>query len=226
MFLGIETATPCGSVALQPAGGRVVLRRLEKRAAHALDLITSIEALLADSALAPTDLQGIAVATGPGSFTGVRVGMATAKGMAYALDIPVAGLSTLEAMARAVAAISQDESSCLCPVLSAGRGELYAALFEVRSGALLRRSRDRIWLPAALRAQLPEGVLIIGEGVASAERTEAALGSRGVVEAPPLAQAIASWAAAVISPGGGYRPGLLTPNYVRPTDAEAARRRT
>ena len=225
MFLGIDTATGRGSVALLPACGPPAVRRLEERAGHARDLLAAIEALLADSARTPADLEGIGVAIGPGSFTGVRVGMATAKGLAYALDIPLAGLSTLEALARAAAPETPAGRVELFAVILAGRGEVYAARFEVRDGAIERRSEDRAFCPVDLGPELAEGVLLVGDG-AAAVRSAVTDGARHrEIDAPLLAGAVASWAATVIPKGARYRPGTLAPNHIRPSDAEAARRR-
>ena len=85
--LGIDTATSRGSVALAREGEVLTSGDLHERGAHARDLVQRIDRLLAGTGLGPGDLQGIVVTLGPGSFTGVRVGLSTAKGLAYALDI-------------------------------------------------------------------------------------------------------------------------------------------
>jgi tRNA threonylcarbamoyladenosine biosynthesis protein TsaB len=221
--LGIETATGRGSVALARDDGEPLVRLLEEKGGHARDLVPAIETLLAEARLHTSDLRGVGVACGPGSFTGVRVGMATAKGLAYALNIAVVGLSTLEALARAAAPLAPEGAAILAPVLPAGRGEVYSALFDLKGRAVERRTRDLAWRPEVLLAELPEeAILVDGEAL-----TAVAGGARErrSIESPPLAAAIALWAAATIPPGGGFRPGGLAPNYVRPSDAEAARRR-
>ncbi|HZM69548.1 MAG TPA: tRNA (adenosine(37)-N6)-threonylcarbamoyltransferase complex dimerization subunit type 1 TsaB [Candidatus Cryosericum sp.] len=219
--LGIDTATGRGSVALARDDGEPLLRLLEEKGGHARDLVPAIESVLAEARLGTSDLRGLGVASGPGSFTGVRVGMATAKGLAYALDIAVVGLSTLEALARAAAPLAPQGSAILAPVLPAGRGEVYSALFDLRGHEVARRTQDLAWRPEVLLASLPEeAILVDGEAL-----TAVAGGSRErrSIESPPLAATIALWAAATIPPGTRFRPGGLTPNYVRPSDAEAAR---
>ena len=224
--LGIDTATVRGSIALARAGRLLAEAALEERAPHARELLDRIERLLRDAGLAAADLAGIGVLTGPGSFTGVRIGMATGKGMAWGLGIPVLGLSSL--LALALAAVARGGAAALCPVLQAGRGELYAALFAVEQGGLVRLWEDRAWRPAELVAGLDEGTVLVGDGVAAALEAAGAAGRRlGAVEpSPSLAGAIALRAAATLRPGSGYAIGSLAPNYIRPTDAEAARPRT
>jgi tRNA threonylcarbamoyladenosine biosynthesis protein TsaB len=219
--LGIDTATRRPSIALAGAA-TAALRRLPEGAWHARELLSAIEALLGEARLAKGDLGGIGVAAGPGSFTGVRIGLATAKGIGFALDIPVTGVSTLEAMARAVALSIDAPETLVCAVLEAGRGELYGATFRTAPGGLTRIDPDRAWRPEDLAARLPRGTVASGDGVA-------ALGAAGAVveqvETPPLAPVIAAQARVLAPQGTGYRPGCATPNYVRPADAEASRKR-
>ena len=215
-FLGIETATRQGSVAIL-RDSALETAWLGAAGGHAAGLLDVI-ARLFDRTGTPRDrLRGIGVATGPGSFTGVRVGMATAMGLAYALDVPVTGLSTLEAMGRSAARSPEPADCPIAAVLEAGRGEVYAALFDAGGG---RMWPDRAWRPEALLAGLPGGARLCGDG---AERLNAAAATpRPVVDLPPRAAALARAAAG--SEAAGYSPGGLRPNYIRPTDAEASRR--
>ena len=227
MFLGIDTATPDGSIALA-AGGRTINETLlEERAWHARDLLQRIETLIDTVGRPRSDLRGIGVAVGPGSFTGVRIGMATGKGMAYALDIGLAGTSTLEALARANLEGVGDDHTSMVPVIEAGRGEFYAALFRRQGSALIRMQADRSWPPGELAACIPAGSAIFGNGVETLLGTAAGLKDKVTVIAPsaPLAGAIAVWVAGAVNPETGYRAGTLAPNYVRPSDAEVKRRR-
>ncbi len=225
--LGLDTATSRGSVALGRAGEVLAERPLLERAGHARDLLGEIDRLLREAALTTGDLTGIGVAVGPGSFTGIRVGMATAKGLAYALRIGVVGISTLEAIARAAQRVLPGGPTGICAAIGAGRGEIYAALFRVASGALVREAPDRSLTPEALITTLPEGVAVVGDAAASIQERARERGRRVEALEPPrfLAGPIALWACGSIPPGTGYRPGTLGPNYVRPSDAEIARRR-
>src|SRR5437899_5736918 len=128
--LGIDTATRPGSTALAYPGVVLAQTRLDERGRHARDLLAGVGTILAGAGVSPRDLSGIAVTVGPGSFTGVRIGMATAKGLAYSLNVGLDGLSTLEALARAVLGGGQETPQRLCAAIAAGRGEIYAALFR------------------------------------------------------------------------------------------------
>jgi tRNA threonylcarbamoyladenosine biosynthesis protein TsaB len=219
--LGIDSATRPGSVGLQ-VGSSVTQEALSAGGWHARDLLSVIEALLGRAAIGPDGLRGIGVAVGPGSFTGVRVGMATAKGLGFALDIPVEGLSTLEAMARA-SADAASGAGHLCPVLEAGRGEIYAARFRVRGAGVERLEPDRAWKPGNLAAAMPADTLLVGDGAAAL--LSAAVRPHVAIEAPLLGATLARWVGEVIPDDGRYRAGGLGPNYVRPSDVETARRR-
>jgi tRNA threonylcarbamoyladenosine biosynthesis protein TsaB len=219
--LGIDSATRPGSVGLD-VGSEVTLEALSAGGRHARDLLTAIEALLGRSAIGPDCLRGIGVAVGPGSFTGVRVGMATAKGLGFALDVPVEGLSTLEALARATADAASGAGH-LCPALDAGRGEVYTALFRVRGAVVERLEADRAWKPGDRVAAIPADTVLVGDGAAAL--LSAAMRPHRAIETPLLGGALARWAGEVIPDGGRYRAGGLGPNYVRPSDVEASRRR-
>src|SRR3989442_5571948 len=122
--LGIDTATSRGSVALARPGEVLAAVPLLERGAHARDLLLRIDGLLQKTGLRPSDLHGLAVTVGPGSFTGVRIGLSTAKGFAYSLGIGLAGLSTLEALARAAAPVrGAAQPPLVCATIEAGRRE-------------------------------------------------------------------------------------------------------
>lgn len=226
--LGIDTATTRGSVALAREGRILAEAMLEERAGHARDLLARIDGILREIGAGPRDLTGIGVAVGPGSFTGVRVGMATAKGLAYALGIGLSGLSTLEALAWAACRAPAAPADGICAVLEAGRGEVYAAIFALEGGEPRRRTLDRSWRPVDLAGEVPAGFQLVGDGTRAVVQAARAAGrALDAAPAPPLlAPSIALWAVRTITPGSGYAPGTLGPNYVRPTDAEAARRRS
>jgi tRNA threonylcarbamoyladenosine biosynthesis protein TsaB len=216
VWLGIDTATRRGSVALAPAGS---LRLLQPGGGHAPELLAAIEEVLAATGKTPHDLAGIAVALGPGSFTGVRVGLATAKGLGYALGIAVDGLSSLELLARAA---GLDPGAIVCAAMEAGRGEVYAARFRVAADGVVRLSPDAALPPAKAAGELEAGTLVAGDGApAIVARAPDRLRAAAVV---PLAPFLAAWAAWTIRAGTPFRPGGPVPNYVRPSDAILPRR--
>ena len=224
-ILGIDTATRLASVALARGGEVAALAHLDGRSGHASDLLARVDEILTGAGLRPADLAGIAVTIGPGSFTGVRIGMATAKGLAYSLDVPLGGLSTLEALARAALPLAGDALR-LCAVIEAGKGEVYAALFRREGGGLRRETDDRSWRPCDLAREIPDGAILAGDAVATVRQAagEDGRAMRGLESQPPLAGALALWGGTALLRGGAYDPGALRPNYVRPSDAKKARR--
>lgn len=224
--LAIDTATSRASVALARPGEIVACASLLERGGHARDLLLQIDGLLERSGLRPSSLRGLAVTVGPGSFTGVRVGLATAKGLAYSLDIGLAGLSTLEALALSVSREYEGGAPVVCAAMEAGRGEVYAALFRIETGEPLRETPDRSHRPADLVRTLPSGTSVVGDGSVALERAarESGRSIEVIAFSAPLAGPLALWGCRALRPGATYVPGGPRPNYVRPSDAEAAKR--
>ena len=183
------------------------------------------ESLLKNLDIKASSLELIAVASGPGSFTGVRIGVSAAKGLALGLGIPVCGVSTLEAMTYQI----PEPGSLLCPTMDARRSQVYNALFRWNDGALIRLREDRaISLEALafdineLRSKFPH-ILLIGDGAAM---THEYLLSKEINcrQAPYLLRyqtafgvALASRSAKTVS------ASELEPSYLRPSQAERER---
>lgn len=132
-ILQIETATTVCSVALATDGVITAFKQVDQRNVHAEVITLYIEELINTAGLKYTDLDAIAISCGPGSYTGLRIGVSTAKGLCYALDKPLIAIETLEAMANGVIAdksLSIDENILLCPMIDARRMEVYTALFD------------------------------------------------------------------------------------------------
>ena len=211
------------------------------RAANTV-LTAEIERVLASADIMPRDLAAVVCGRGPGSFTGVRIGVATAKGIAHALGVPLVGVGTLDAVARRA-----NTEGLLGVVGDAMRGEVYPALFRVHAGIVARLTIDRVAGPrevAAEWAALDEPVALAGNALGKhAGVFRDALGDRGRVLAervwvPDGASLIeAAWAArgemtlsrmADLDPEAARRaadPALLLPVYTRLSDAEEAERR-
>ena len=169
LLLSFETSSPVCSVALHRlADGSLVGQselRLDK--SHSTHLTVLIEQLLANTGHQLADLAAVAVSDGPGSYTGLRIGGAAAKGLCFALDIPLIAVSTLKALAAQVAnGTARSESFLLCPMLDARRKEVYVALYthegqEVLAPTPLLLDTDTL---AEQLAQQP--VLFFGHGAA------------------------------------------------------------
>lgn len=132
--LGIETATVCGSVALRDEGGHVCSFEHSEPNAHAERILPLVERALAEAGWQRAQLERVAVGIGPGSFTGLRVGIALAEGIAMALGVPLVGVSSLRALSRRVPA---EISGARLPVLDARRGEVFLAAYDAQGVQLV-----------------------------------------------------------------------------------------
>ena len=131
LILLIETATSSCSVALTENGKIIGVREARERNIHASHITLFIEELMNSTGKKYADLDAIAVSKGPGSYTGLRIGVSTAKGLCYALDIPLLAINTLEAMASGLESeIDLHESDLLIPMIDARRMEVYTCIFQ------------------------------------------------------------------------------------------------
>ena len=197
--LGIDTATTIASVALVE-DGRVVAEAVRDSAGRTADLLVAI----AEVCAAPLELDAIAVGAGPGSFTGLRIGMATAKGIAFAAARPLWAVSSL-------AALAHGRDGLVCAALDARRGEIYAGLY--RDGALVEP--ERVIAPGELAAWAGDDARFAGDALA-AHPSLAALAPRWEM-ATPTGAAVALVAAA------GARIDVVVggaPSYLRLAEAE------
>lgn len=182
--LAVETATSWQSVAIVD-GDRVLARREQDAdGAHGRLLLPAIAQLLDQTRLRLTDLNGLACSIGPGSFTGIRVGLATCLGLRAATDLPLALVPTLEAMAWN----ANRTTLPICPVLTSRRAELYWAVFRRTNGTQMDRLvSERVGAPRALAQSLTEPTLVFGEGWSSMEsEIRAALPDCAAVSAGPV----------------------------------------
>jgi tRNA threonylcarbamoyladenosine biosynthesis protein TsaB len=160
-ILSIETSTMLGGVAIVDGqGGLIAETRLNVKTTHSERLMTVIDHTLKQSEMGLDDIDVFAVAIGPGSFTGLRIGLSTAKGLSYATGKPIVTVPTLEAFAY-------NFPFCPCPVclmLDARKGEVYAAVFRWKEGAFQRMSEEASLRAEALLQGLEGPVLFAGEG--------------------------------------------------------------
>ncbi|HET7080691.1 MAG TPA: tRNA (adenosine(37)-N6)-threonylcarbamoyltransferase complex dimerization subunit type 1 TsaB [Chloroflexia bacterium] len=180
MIVAFDTSTEWCSVALyDPTGGVRAEETWHAGREQTRELLPTVHAMLERMHLAPADLRGVAVALGPGSFTGLRVGLATAKGLAYALDIPLWGIPTLDIMGYAHMAIT---AAPVCAVLHAGRGRLAHAFYRTRAGVWQRISEYANTTVAELIAQIDTPTIFCGEiDPAVARELETQLGRQASV---------------------------------------------
>jgi len=224
--LGIETATGLGGVALIEGETVRAEYRLEMTMTHAERLMVLIDRVLVDNGRSLEDLDALAVSIGPGSFTGLRVGVNTVKGLVIGKPIPVAAVPTLEAMAW-----NASSGGCVvCPMIDAKKGEVYAALFSCEPGGGLKRiMEDRIISPEALCEHLSKAsgppTVFLGDGASRyRDVLRKRFGSRSVFAPEPLSGALPSMVARLglqrIERGEASDPRTLVPAYLRRSDAE------
>ncbi|MEL7532898.1 MAG: tRNA (adenosine(37)-N6)-threonylcarbamoyltransferase complex dimerization subunit type 1 TsaB [Bacteroidota bacterium] len=131
-FLAIESATDIGSVAVFEDGVLMGSIEIRKKKSHAKLLTPMVQQLLTDLALSPADLDAIAVSKGPGSYTGLRVGVSTAKGLCMALDKPLLSFGSLEALAWQAKGLASELDAWVCPMIDARRMEVYAGFWDAQ----------------------------------------------------------------------------------------------
>ncbi len=232
LILALETSTLTGSVALVEApeseegnGGREKIlaeTTVSSPETHSARLMPAIDALLEGCALSIHQVKGIALGLGPGSFTGLRIAVATVKGLAYSLGVPVVGVPTLDALAMNLAYASV----LVCPVLDARKKEVYAALFRGDGqGQIEKISEDWVLKPEDLCARIPEKTIFAGSGVdVYREIFRNKLGSKALFAPPEISIPRAATIARLSGPA--FREGRtldlfsFTPLYVRRSEAE------
>ena len=163
LILSLETATPVCSVALHIKGQLIATQSLHVEKSHAESLPLTIEHLLAISPYTKKDLVAVALSSGPGSYTGLRIGTATAKGLCYALGIPLIAVNTLEAMAYGMQPYNLHQA-LLCPMLDARRMEVYCLLTDAQ-GKLLEATHPQVIDAASFQSWLTDhAILFFGDG--------------------------------------------------------------
>jgi tRNA threonylcarbamoyladenosine biosynthesis protein TsaB len=210
IILGIDTSTPRTSVAIVER--RVAIAELqqgEDRRGRGADLLVLIDAVCVGAAIGPHDLDAVAIGAGPGSFTSLRIGMATAKGIAFAAHCPLWAVSSLAALADE--ALDEDPTATIVATLDARRQEIYTGAYRRAGEQTVLLAPERVMPPGELAAFMPPGAKIVGD---AAEVLAAFPQAR---EASPTGAAVARLALA------GTRVDVLVsggPSYIRPSEAE------
>ena len=226
-ILAVETATLAGSAALLEGGQVIGQISLNVSLTHSERLMAMVDRLLQDCRWDTGDLEGLAVSVGPGSFTGLRVGIATIKGLGLALGTPAAAVPTLDALAGNL----PFADSPVCPLLDARKGEVYLSLYR-SAGDRMERQWDYLALPpreaAARLAQVP-GAILLGDGVTTCLPFLADLGVSCRVAPPshsaPSAGVVGRLGHDLLKAGAGTPVDGLAPLYLRPSEAELKARR-
>lgn len=222
-ILGIETSTKTGSVAIVSEQSVIAQYSLNLEVTHSERLMSTVDRVLTDTGFTPARMDGFAVAIGPGSFTGLRIGVSTVKGLALALDKPVAAVPTLKALAWNLPYAAHP----VCPMLDARKNEVYAALY-VCEGKTRTQTMEEAVVPLERLADLLQGrIIFTGEASHLYRGDLERLFAERALFAPsaallPSAAAVAEIGLAMIAAGSVADPDGLAPLYVRKPEAEAA----
>ena len=178
------------------------------------------ESLLNNLDIKPADIGLVAVAKGPGSFTGVRIGVSAAKGFAWGLDIPVCGVSTLESMARQTRIFD----AAICPVMDARRNQVYNALFKWHGDKLERSCDDRAISIDELASELKlhnEPFMLVGDGTDVCKKN---ISDRNLIATPEILHYQTAYGVALAAlHTEPIQSETLEPFYLRPSQAERER---
>ncbi|MBE5318822.1 tRNA (adenosine(37)-N6)-threonylcarbamoyltransferase complex dimerization subunit type 1 TsaB [Pedobacter sp. MR2016-19] len=165
-ILQIETATAICSVALSVNGKTIAFKEEHGQNLHAANLTLFIDEVVRAAGLSYQELDAIAVSKGPGSYTGLRIGVSTAKGLCYALDKPLIAIETLEMMAAGYLAENPDYSGLICPMIDARRMEVYTSIFDLSLNIILPTEAKIIDETGFTDYLAQETLTFIGDGAA------------------------------------------------------------
>ena len=227
-ILALETSAKAVSAAVSENGKILCSGYQDTGLTHSRTLMPIVEHILKNTGLTVADMDAIAVAAGPGSFTGIRIGVAAAKGLAFAADKPAVGVSTLAAMARNVAFC---DGLVVC-AMDARRQQVYNALFQAKDGQLTRLTPDRAISLEELAAELandPRPKTVVGDGarLCFAHLTEAGISCRLAPAHLVMqnAMSVALEAEAMAVEGKLVSAQALEPVYLRPAQADRLRQK-
>jgi tRNA threonylcarbamoyladenosine biosynthesis protein TsaB len=220
--LGIDTSTPCGSVGLIDNGEVISDYLLNISATHSERLLGAIEFVLKEARCNVENLDGWAISLGPGSFTGLRIGVSTLKGLAFATGKPVAGVSTLDVLASQITT----SPHLICPILDARKQEVYTAFYRYEKGNTLKRlSPHQAIRPEDLIKKINEPTIFLGEGVKTYRNFLLnSLSSLVIFPSSPLhfphGSMVAKLGSELLQKGEYLDLAAFTPVYIRPSEAE------
>lgn len=231
-ILALDSTAVAASVAVTEDERLLALYHLNNGNTHSETLLPMIESIMTRLGLGMEEIDLFAASVGPGSFTGVRIGAATLKGLAFGRGKPCAAVSTLEALAENLRGVTR-VGEIICPVMNARRSQVYNALFRADAYGFVRLTEDRAIAIADLEAELAglgassdAPVHLVGDGVAV---TLAGAKDRSVFRPAPAllrdqnAYSVAVCALRAAQAGQTVSDGELAPVYLRPCQAERER---
>lgn len=223
IVLGIESASMQGGVALVGGQGVVAEYVLNVEATYAERLMPAIDRVLQDARITILEVEGLAVSIGPGSFTGLRIGLSTVKGLALATGKPVVGVPTLHALAWSLPYCRYP----VCPILDARKKEVYCALFEYQGHNLICLMEETALGPETLAKRIDRPTIFVGDGWRIyGPFLQEVLGQLAIP--PPFSRGVSPAAVADLGrrrllKGDKDPVESLVPRYIRASEAELKR---
>lgn len=222
-ILGIETATKTGGVAIVSENGVLAEYTLNIEVTHSERLMSTVDRVLKDTGFTLANIYGYGVSIGPGSFTGLRIGLSTIKGLAFATGKPVAAVPTLRALAWNIPFSRYP----VCPLLDARKKEVYAGLYRYDGGNYVQEMPDTVISLAEMAGKTAGEILFTGEGARLfAGDIQKSFGDRAhfatLSSSVPSAASVAEIALMMLKAGQQTAPDELVPMYIRRPEAEVA----
>lgn len=225
IILAADTTTAINAVAVCDDDRVLAETIVYARASHTERLLETVDWVLREADKALSDVGLLAISAGPGSYTGLRVGAATWKGLALGAGLPLVAVPTLHAMARLVPI----REGVVCPLLDARMGEVYSAVYDYKDGQRTQRTPPRVGPVDLLLDELDGPIHFLGDGADRyreriLERCPEAHFAEGLCSVPRAA-AVAAEGLALLNAGASTDPALANPVYLRQSQPEEARRR-
>jgi len=214
LFLALDTATRHPSLALIAGDGAVIdERQWASEHRHGEQLLQRLDELMAVAMARPRDLSGLIVGTGPGSFTGLRIGLATAKTIAYSIGVPIVGVSTTHALALAAAA-AEGEQAEFAVTLPAGAADRYVHRLVVAEGLVRESGPPMLAVPGPVFDEAVGEALVVAIDLDGAQDISDDAAARGEEALAGLGRALASLGLAALATGQADDVARLVPAYV------------
>lgn len=222
-ILGVETATTTGSVAVVGDAGVIAEYTLNIELTHSERLMSTVDRVLSDTGIRVADIDAFAVSIGPGSFTGLRIGLAAVKGLALVTNKPVVPVPTLKALAWNLPHAAWP----VCPLLDARKNEVYTAIYRFGESGIEQLMEESVLPLRGLAERITERTLFTGEGTRLFRDDIRSLFGGRAVFAPasasvPSAASVAEIGLMLLKAGERAEPDSLTPLYLRRPEAEIA----
>ena len=221
LILGIDTSSPTGSVALLDNDYVISESLLNSSQNYSDKLLIEMDAVFNSSKIKLNQIDGFVITTGPGSFTGLRVGMSLLKGLILATQKPFASVNTLDAYSETV----QPGPYAICPVLDARKKEVYTALYNSENGLCVRETPDQAITPRELCDQIKKPTVFVGNGLVAYRELLSSLLKKNYINNAPIKKLTVA-ASAILIASRDLKNNLqndldsLTINYIRPSEAE------